>query len=489
MNKNNNNIINIIFTLIFNSLILSFGIYTLQYCTFYDFKNVKKESILEKFNVKELNIVKYKKKLYVNINSKDKDNKYKIFFFPLSSITKDKVNNLIKNDYINLNIDDIEETNIPNVTEKDAVEIPINIIQSIKIDVKVDLSNNEEINIINQQFESTDVLATYVKEDVLNKTFRLNIDSEIKLTYNGIRNYTETINKIPHWQPIFKNSKEDEIKIDKAKIIGNKLIIKLKNNQAISNKKQKNQSFIYTYFKWILHIPKELIKIIPYAVTTISITIFPIIIIFIFVLLLSIKEFINLKEAIFETGIEKINFFNIVSIFLIPSFIIAYFCIPLIHKTNLPQLKWIIAIFILVIGDGTLGGFYQQVNRIMKEEIEKPYIVGLRAKKIKFKSGFLNSIWDTFWWINHEPTIMRHISRNAFTSILPIINNRLPFLLGSAFIVEAILNINGLSKYLLAGIGNKENIGMILTLIILCSVFTQLINFLTNYIINILEPQ
>ena len=211
--------------MIFNSLIISFSVYTLQYCSFYDFKNLLVE---KKYNVKELSIVKYKQQLYVNINNKDQK-----LFFPLGINSKKKVNNILSK-HMDLNIEEIVEINNSLkdnfLIVKEPFEIPI--IKSIQIDVKVDLSYTSPFGKITQ---ITDILATYICEDVSNKTFRLLIDSNNKIKYKNISNNIEALLNLPDWSPIFfenfennKNLFHNSFIINNAEIIGDILIIKLK---------------------------------------------------------------------------------------------------------------------------------------------------------------------------------------------------------------------------------------------------------------------
>jgi len=138
---------------------------------------------------------------------------------------------------------------------------------------------------------------------------------------------------------------------------------------------------------------------------------------------------------------------------------------------------------ILVVGDGTLSGLYQQIIKIIREETHKDYITALRANGLK------------------RPTIVRHIFRNTISSILPIIGNRIPLLISGAVIIEVILDINGLSQYIVSGLSKYvlylresnflvfEEISKIFVLLILCVLVVKIMNYIVKELVIHFDPR
>ena len=258
--------------------------------------------------------------------------------------------------------------------------------------------------------------------------------------------------------------------------IGQRLKIDFEYPKAIESSSSAS-TLISDFFGWIQQLPLHLVQILPYALTTLSITCCSMLLILCLAIYLSILSYIDEMKQKFTGEEKKKRFADLLCYMFIPSFLLAYLCIPLVHQ-DVYFIKYILAIILLVFGDGLLSGFYQQFAKIIKDETGLKYITALHAKGLAIKSKGHAVLWDIVWPVSHPPTILRHTFRNVFGSFLPILGNRTPYLFGGAIVIEQIFNIDGLSVYMVKGISSYAHIDMILTLTVFCAVSIRCLNAL-----------
>jgi ABC-type dipeptide/oligopeptide/nickel transport system permease component len=253
---------------------------------------------------------------------------------------------------------------------------------------------------------------------------------------------------------------------------------------------EENKDLLTGYWQWIKVLPKHLYEISKFATVTLSITGLAFIFALLLVFFSAVRFCMAELESKFEDKSKGSDFQNIIAYLTIPTYILAYMCIPWIAKFNhIGMIKYVLAICVLIIGDGTLSGFYQQIVKITKDEINQKYVTAIRAKGIQTRSTYLNVIRRILWGSRHEPSIIRHVARNAILPILPLINNRIPFLIGGAIVLETIFSIDGLSYYVTEGVGNPEKTDMLLTLVTFSVLFIYLSNFVFSRITIFLDPR
>ena len=258
-------------------------------------------------------------------------------------------------------------------------------------------------------------------------------------------------------------------------------------------KEKRPERTIPSFINWLKLLPEHLFSIFPYAINTIILTSLAFISTFFFAVLRSASYCSHILEKQYDIEKkdepEKNRFYllNVLSYIFIPSFLLAYLSLGLIQSFH-PFAKYLWAIGVLMIGDATFGGIYHQVQNIMKNELQKPYIIALLSYNFPRKSETkLQAIWDTIFWIQHRPSIIRRVTRNAITSILPIFNNRMVFMLSGSIVVEVIFHIHGLSYYCTESIGSIDQIPKLLTLVFFCSIYSQTINIVIELATDLLN--
>jgi len=465
---------------IINPLIITFGIYLLLHFTYLDLNDqpqIKQfpATICIKLNeqilIEDLSVIEI-------TNTKNKQ-----IFYKLDPITAERLEKRYPDDDLQKNILKTDHP-IFNTLKKQSGKSLVDSFQSVSQRVQVKLNR-----------ESKSLKVRSIEKSLYAQSFE-NIEycyqNENFEIYFDLKNNSEL-------KDILLNTKENDLtKLVIESYIGTP---EIEFNLAGLNiiPKQNKHSFFTEYFFWLKNIHIHLLEFFKYFKLTVLISFCALIIMTLTSFLFAIYAFIEeinsrwdnssaeySRDIDHENRSKFIPFYLLISYFFIPAFFLAYLCIPWLPSQSLWTL--IIAILIIAFGDGYFSGMYQQILYSLQNEISQKYIIAARAKWMEIRTPGFGLINDIAWFTNSAPSVLRHIIRNIMPSILIIINNRLPFIVGTTIVVEAIFKIHGLFEYLTSAISNKET-HLILTLILFCYIFFQTLSLGTEKLIKILNVE
>ena len=111
-------------------------------------------------------------------------------------------------------------------------------------------------------------------------------------------------------------------------------------------------------------------------------------------------------------------------------------------------------------------------HHLNSKYVENALICGLKTKGILPIPG-------TVGW---------HAFRNSLITILPIVAYRFPLIVSSALVVEVVFDLPGLGENLLVSLV-RQDIPMILTIVLTSVVFVQICVFIAECLVFVLQPQ
>jgi ABC-type dipeptide/oligopeptide/nickel transport system permease component len=157
----------------------------------------------------------------------------------------------------------------------------------------------------------------------------------------------------------------------------------------------------------------------------------------------------------------------------IPAYIIAYFLFLLLKSES----NMFLAVIALALGSGSAMDVLRLTSNVHSRELQSKYVenalaVGLQTSGLFPRPG----------------TVAWHAFRNSLITILPVTAYRLPLIVSSALVVEVVFDLPGLGESLLNSL-IRQDVPMVLSIILISVVFVQVCVFLADVLAYILHPQ
>jgi len=131
-------------------------------------------------------------------------------------------------------------------------------------------------------------------------------------------------------------------------------------------------------------------------------------------------------------------------------------------------LHYLLPMFVLGVGDGTLGEMIKHTRETVSGVLQEPYMKAVVARNA--------SIW-------------RHLVRGSILQVISVLVSRFGYILGATLVVEYVFSLTGGIGYASYEALYSKDVPVILSVALFASILIATVNFIYRVSIVILDPR